>query len=228
MPYIQRKQSGFTLVEIAIVLVIIGLLMGGVLKGQELITNAKVRSMASGSDGVKAAYYAFMDRYRAIPGDWDATGANDANEAIPTASGTCSGNNNGSIDISYIESSCAWNQLSAAGFITGAYTNTAGQFTTANAPTNPFGGFFVLGNNPYFTGVATTRLNLLMGGNTSVAIAAELDRKMDDGLPNTGSIRQNLTAGNAYGYNSGACNTGAGATWDVAGALNTCMIVSIF
>ncbi|HVS27365.1 MAG TPA: prepilin-type N-terminal cleavage/methylation domain-containing protein, partial [Burkholderiales bacterium] len=49
-----RKQSGFTLIEIAIVLVIIGLLLGGVLKGQELITSARVRNLISQQDGIKA------------------------------------------------------------------------------------------------------------------------------------------------------------------------------
>ena len=62
-----RKQRGFTLIEIAIVLVIIGLLLGGVLKGQELITSARVRNLISTQDGVKAAYFGFLDRYRALP-----------------------------------------------------------------------------------------------------------------------------------------------------------------
>lgn len=57
-----QKQKGFTLVEIAIVLVIIGLLLGGVLKGQELITNAKIKSVTSDFDNISAAYYAYQDR----------------------------------------------------------------------------------------------------------------------------------------------------------------------
>ncbi|MDO9008307.1 MAG: prepilin-type N-terminal cleavage/methylation domain-containing protein, partial [Thiobacillus sp.] len=49
MPYpqIKRHQSGFTLIEIAIVLVIIGLLLGGILKGQELITQGRIRNVAN-------------------------------------------------------------------------------------------------------------------------------------------------------------------------------------
>src|SRR5512135_1570621 len=64
-----RKQQGFTLIEIAIVLVIIGLLLGGVLKGQELINAARVRNIAAQLDGVKIAYLGFQDRYRTYPGD---------------------------------------------------------------------------------------------------------------------------------------------------------------
>ena len=64
-----KRQSGFTLVEIAIVLVIVGLLLGGVLKGQELIDNAKVRNTISRMDELKAAVYGFQDRFNALPGD---------------------------------------------------------------------------------------------------------------------------------------------------------------
>ena len=65
-----RKQQGFTLIEIAIVLVIIGLLLGGILQGQSLINSARVRNLISQVDGVKAAFYGFQDRYRALPGDF--------------------------------------------------------------------------------------------------------------------------------------------------------------
>ena len=64
-----KKQTGFTLVEIAIVMVIIGLLLGGVLKGREMITNAKVKGIEAYFNGVTAALYSYQDRYRALPGD---------------------------------------------------------------------------------------------------------------------------------------------------------------
>src|SRR5258708_35563955 len=67
---IQKKQQrGFTLVEIAIVLVIIGLLIGGVLKGQELIYNQKVKSTYDAYRQYTAAMYGYQDRFKAIPGD---------------------------------------------------------------------------------------------------------------------------------------------------------------
>ena len=86
----KTKQSGFTLIEIAIVLVIIGLLLGGVLKGQELITSARVRNIADQNSGVQAAYYGFIDRYRQVPGDWPVV---NAVQAIPgvTTGGDASG-----------------------------------------------------------------------------------------------------------------------------------------
>src|SRR5881396_1316033 len=66
-----RKRStemGFTLVEIAIVLVIIGLLLGGILKGQEMITQAKIKNIVNDFNGT-VAVTSYQDRYRAIPGD---------------------------------------------------------------------------------------------------------------------------------------------------------------
>ena len=66
---IKHRQSGFTLVEIAIVLVIIGLLLGGILKGQEMITQARIKNVINDFNGITAAYFSYQDRYRAIPGD---------------------------------------------------------------------------------------------------------------------------------------------------------------
>ena len=65
----KTKQSGFTLVEIAIVLVIIGLLLGGILKGQEMITQAKIKNIINDFNGITAAMNSYQDRYRALPGD---------------------------------------------------------------------------------------------------------------------------------------------------------------
>src|SRR5450759_70145 len=65
----KTKQAGFTLVEIAIVLVIIGLLLGGILKGQEMITQAKIKNVVNDFNGITAAVNSYRDRYRALPGD---------------------------------------------------------------------------------------------------------------------------------------------------------------
>ncbi|MCK5668693.1 MAG: prepilin-type N-terminal cleavage/methylation domain-containing protein, partial [Gammaproteobacteria bacterium] len=97
-----KKQSGFTLVEIAIVLVIIGLLLGGILKGQELINSARVRNMADQNSGIQAAYFGFIDRYRQVPGDWLTAGSQGATAAIGVTINT-GGNGNGRIDNNLIE-----------------------------------------------------------------------------------------------------------------------------
>src|SRR5690348_15917103 len=89
----KRYTQGFTLIEIAIVLVIIGLLLGGVLKGQELITGARVRNLISQQDGVKAAFFGFQDRYRALPGDYASADTN-----INCTPACSKGNGNGRIE----------------------------------------------------------------------------------------------------------------------------------
>src|SRR6267378_4350238 len=64
-----KKTQGFTLVEIAIVLVIIGLLLGGILKGQEMITQAKIKNVIADFSGISAACRGYVDRHKKIPGD---------------------------------------------------------------------------------------------------------------------------------------------------------------
>ncbi len=136
------KSRGFTLIEIAIVLVIIGLLLGGVLKGQELITGARVRNLISQQDGIKAAFFGFQDRYRALPGDYAAATTTSA------ASVAANGNGNGRIEddatrqaASRMRRSLAWNHLTAAGFMNGSYTMASSSVTDPdadNTPSNPY------------------------------------------------------------------------------------------
>ena len=64
-----RAQAGFTLVELAIVMIIIGLLIAGVLKGQALIGNAKVTAQVAQIKSIDAATSTFKDMYAALPGD---------------------------------------------------------------------------------------------------------------------------------------------------------------
>ena len=133
-----RNSKGFTLIEIAIVLVIIGLLLGGVLKGQELITGARVRNLISQQDGIKAAFFGFQDRYRALPGDYASASAN------IKCTGICmNGNGNGRIEQNASgdrEDIIAWSHLTAAGFLNGSYSPPAAPPPTldANAPKNPY------------------------------------------------------------------------------------------
>ena len=93
----KRNQSGFTLIEIAIVLVIIGLLLGGVLKGQELINSAKVKNLAGDFKNIPVFIYGYQDKFKALPGDQTQTKLDDqfppaGTAAIATAAGTALGN----------------------------------------------------------------------------------------------------------------------------------------
>jgi prepilin-type N-terminal cleavage/methylation domain-containing protein len=187
-----RKSSGFTLIEIAIVLVIIGLLLGGVLKGQELITGARVRNLISQQDGIKAAFFGFQDRYRALPGDYAAAGAN---IKCPTAD--CpNGDGNGQIELANAaagaESLYAWTHLTAAGFLNGSYEYKAADTgpNDTNSPKNPYSVYLQLVYDAvYGDGTGSSKHNLKTGSQVPVEIIAEVDRKIDDGRPNSGAFQ---------------------------------------
>ena len=191
------RQKGFTLVEIAIVLVIVGLLLGGVMKGQELINSAKARSLVSKIKSVEVAWNTFQDRYQQRPGDF--------NQAVRDLGGpTVNGNGDGFVSME--ESNDVWSHLSIAGLITGSYdTNTTSSpwFCVNSCMDNGFGQPFNLSWHPW--GLAANGVwahRLLSGYMIPSTIVSEVDKKMDDGKPYTGTISL-IEA--AYG---GACFTG--------------------
>ena len=183
------KQKGFTLVEIAIVLVIIGLLLGGILKGQEMITQAKIKNVIADMSGVSAAMYGYQDRYRALPGD-DKAAATRWSSPAATAGTT----GNGVIEGVYAsatlthESMLYWDHLRRAGFVAGS-----GAENPFNAVSGKMGvqtgdgaGGGVLGT------AASTNLfaGLIMcSANLPDKIAISVDAQMDDGDGNAGSVR---------------------------------------
>ena len=182
-------QKGFTLVEIAIVLVIIGLLLGGILKGQEMITQAKIKNAVADFSGISAAYYGYQDRYRAIPGD-------DPN-ADKRWSGAVSGDGNGVVKGAYNaacpaplekgspESCLWWDDLRRSGFVPG------------NGGTQPFNAFAGI------LGVQTGNANdgsalggfaglIVCSANIPDKVAIAVDTQMDDGLIDKGTVRGEL------------------------------------
>jgi prepilin-type N-terminal cleavage/methylation domain-containing protein len=237
----KQRQGGFTLVEIAIVLVIIGLLLGGILKGQELINSARVRNLADTTAGIQAAYYGFIDRYRRVPGDWSNTAASEA-IGVAVIGG---GNDNGRLDNTtpaaadtYNEANALWEQLSKAGFIQGAYEgtpNTEPNTTNNLAPLNAFNNVITIGRTADYeaTGVAQVRLNVVMGRGVPVSIMRELDVKLDDGVPDTGVVRATLETPTTFalalewGGREAAC-IDAAPIWNVAVDAQDCNAVYLY
>lgn len=130
---------GFSLVELSIVLVILGLLTGGILAGQSLIRAAELRAIPTEYQRYDAARYSFRDKYMGLPGDisnatrfWGDNNAACADAAIPNGTpGTCNGNADGILTAPLAASATGerfqfWTQLALAGLIEGTYTGLAG------------------------------------------------------------------------------------------------------
>jgi len=191
-----RTNSGqlvFTLVEIAIVLVIIGLLLGAILKGQEMITQARIKSVINDFNGISAAYASYQDRYRALPGDDPRAGTRWAGPApAPVAvsgngDGTLQGlynaNPAGASPVTAEESNLFWWHMRIAGFIPGATTGAG----VGSQPTNAFGGKIGAQN----AGGAALGLSGLIVCSAGVPdkVAIAVDTQMDDQASASGSIR---------------------------------------
>jgi prepilin-type N-terminal cleavage/methylation domain-containing protein len=188
----RSQQSGFTLVEIAIVLVIIGLLLGGILKGQELINSAKVKNLANDFRVIPTYVYAYQDKFRSLPGD-DSTAASHVTCAAPCQNGNGNGVINGNWDsvTATDESWQFWGHVRAANLTSGSTTWTAAATSDPYVPKNAVGG--QLGINS----AVTPQLQITgMAGTYQVCsagvlgkFALQLDIQMDDGNTGTGSLR---------------------------------------
>jgi prepilin-type N-terminal cleavage/methylation domain-containing protein len=116
-----NKQTGFTLIELAIVLVIIGLLLGGVLRGQELINSAKVKNMARDFQNVQVYIYGYQDKFKALPGDDTAAAAHVNGTPGATVANRGNGVINGAWDTATDgdESCVFWQHVRLAGLAPG-------------------------------------------------------------------------------------------------------------
>jgi prepilin-type N-terminal cleavage/methylation domain-containing protein len=184
----KNNQSGFTLVEIAIVLVIIGLLLGGVLKGQELIDQSKIKRVVNDFNNVTAAYYTYQDRYKFMPGD-------DLNAATRWASSPAaptSGNGDSIITATLAqvflaaangENGLAWQHLRLSGLVTG---DTSTNAVSIIPELTPFGSRYGIGASASAFGFGVAPI---FCASLPPKAAEQLDRQQDDGNPQTGNIR---------------------------------------
>ena len=227
-----KLSRGFTLIEIAIVLVIIGLLLGGILKGQELITGARVRNLISQQDGIKAAFFGFQDRFRALPGDYASASTNINNVSQ-------NGNGNGRIESNATapafthEELLAWNHLTAAGFLNGSFAVTSGDTipTDANNPKSPYSVYIqIIYDAVYGAGGGASKHNLKTGNQVPVEIVAEVDRKIDDGLPYAGGFEYSTYVPSGTPLTPGDCVLTAATppTWNISGGSTNCGGASLF
>jgi prepilin-type N-terminal cleavage/methylation domain-containing protein len=216
------KQKGFTLVEIAIVLVIVGLLIGGVLKGQEMITNAKLKRIESDNAGMAAAMFSYQDRYLQLPGDDGGAGGRFTIYSGGTVLDKANGDGDGVIGdgggdgwkttvvstnwtdnlstatASGEEESKFFGHLRAAGLVPG------GSGTDPTRPTNAYGGLIGIQNGSLLIGG-----HVVIFGQIEGAIAKILEARLDDGAADTGRIQSNESTG-SNGMNIAATSDGSG------------------
>lgn len=240
-----RRTQGFSLVELAIVLVIIGLIVGGILTGQDLIRSSELSSLQSDANKIKTAVNTFRLKYNGMPGDiinatsyWGAEASCPGSVGTAQVTGTCNGNNNGMIDYTTWtanqEHYRAWEQLTLAGLLPGSYTGRAATASVAtagvaetNMPAHKLNGMYSLlwaqGWASYFS--YTGHVINAYGSAIDAAFltppeAASIDGKYDDGSPTTGII---FSRGSSTlpGCTSSDTST---ATYVLSGTTSTCFI----
>lgn len=192
-----EKHLGFSLIELAIVLVIAGLLLAGVMRGQELIANAKVKSLASDFRNIPAYFYAYQDRFRVLPGD-DHNAVSHVNGTNPTSSqpqnGLIQGDWNSTTNTD--ESFLLWQHLRLAGLATGPTDVNSSQYAARNSEGGRLGVTSV-GALGVVTAGTFTSAHAMCSDAILGRYAQQLDTMMDDGAGNSGMMRilQNGTAG---------------------------------
>lgn len=219
-----KKEQGFTLVELAIVMIIIGLLIGGVLKGQQLIENAKVTAAISEFKSFQTAMISFKDSYGALPGDMS--------NASRRLSGCATGNSNNCTDgngdaiiggvttniatfntLGSAETLQAWKHLALADLITGvdptAGTAAADLAWGATMPKSSMrGGYVIIYNNDQWGNAEYGHVIRMQNGMQAINSGAgaapasplqayQIDIKLDDGIPQEGLITSDDAQGGA-------------------------------
>lgn len=235
-------RQGFSLVELSIVLVILGLLTGGILGGQSLIKAAELRSVTTERQQWQTAINVFKGKYFALPGDmanasqfWGAAasggGGTTCSDVISTDEATCDGNGDGNIELTedgiwthgYLR---AWQHLANAGLITGTYTGTRHPDGTNHSTWHVIGWNIPMAKVSSSTGwgiCASDWASFGRGERNFIILGApgwtaetcgigyasalsgqdawQVDTKLDDGNPATGSI----TA--IHGYEDAGCTS---------------------
>ncbi|MGB4811211.1 MAG: prepilin-type N-terminal cleavage/methylation domain-containing protein [Methylophilaceae bacterium] len=199
----KKQQSGFTLIELAIVLVIIGLLLGGVLKGQELINSAKVKNLANDFRTIPVFIYGYQDKFKSLPGD-------DKN-AVAHVGAAKPGNGDGALNGKWYdvktddtETYNFWQHVRLANLAPGVTDVANADWRPTNADGNPIG---IMGG----TNVAANAAMKDSSGNAikgSYIICSkgilgkyvtQIDVTMDDGVSNTGSMMATLSSADTLG-----------------------------
>lgn len=179
-------ENGFSVLELAFLLLVIGLLFGGITTGRELIVSAKARSLINQQEELRMAFFSFQDRFQFPPGDYS--------EAIRNIGATRNGDGDGRIEGSReggTENILAWEHLSRAGLISDRFTYSASAPYDNAVPRNPFGPHLDLAFDNWYGSPANAPPkihNIKTGNGIAAAILREVDLKIDDNNALTGKF----------------------------------------
>lgn len=191
-----NKQTGFTLIELAIVLVIIGLLLGGVLRGQELINSARVKSLITELKNTQVYIYGYQDRFRAVPGDDQQAAAHVGGAPAATAGHVQNAVIQGAWDSATPtdESYLYWQHVRLAGLATGSTTVGAATYP----PLNSSGGRIGIQSVNGFAIAGLQGAYVVCSAGILGRFAEQIDVTIDDGVTDAGSVRAFVDAGAAW------------------------------
>ena len=208
MRYNQTARAGFSLIELSIVLVIIGLIIGGVVTGRQIMRNAQITNTVNAIQAYQAQIQTYMQNYGAIPGN--DSGATTRFPSAGVSNGSGSGTLGGSFDSATVtdESRLLWAHMRAAELVK---NQVAGTSNTLQPP-NVFSGIFGFQHSAF--GGALTG-NVLCLNGIPADVAAALDARLDDGGSNSGSIQSMVSTGVVGEAVSGtvAASYGVGTTY---------------
>ncbi len=233
-----RTARGHTLLEGVLFLLIAGMLVQAVLFGQNLIHDARVRSVIAQQDAAESAVLAFQDRYRALPGDYA-----EASLHIGCVPGPClDGDGNGRVEHGNAdalrEDILAWTHLAAGGFLENEFSMQDPGVTAPsneNTPASVFGTYMHLASDDLWGSSLNDaqRVNIKTGNMIPVEILQQVDSKTDDGRPGSGRFQFSTYAAAgvapAAGGSEGACTDldSVDAAWDVRSGQGNCGAVTL-
>ena len=204
MEYIKNNQKGFTLIEMSVVLVIVGLVVGGLVIGRDMILNANARAVISQIQSYNTAYNIFKNKYGNSPGDLGANRATSFGFSVGTGNPSFLGN--GRLDDGAVQTignagidgelADFWVHLSEANLINGVYVDGgASPVSGINYPATKMkkGGIIAVSTNSvnYWligigNGTTNTSFDTALGTGITPTESFNVDNKIDDGKVNTG------------------------------------------
>ena len=201
---LNHRLAAFSLIELTVVLAIVGVLMGAIFKGQDLLDVAKIRSVVHDFQHIKVAIHNYQDTYGVLPGD-------DSTALTRFGNGVVNGNGNGQIDAG--ESAQVWVHL-----------NKAGDWESTVAPASKFGGNYDIVSLPDQT-MPGNWIRLSKDNGQALLTPKQVQKlmsKIDEGHASSDATQGMLRAKEGQGATAGQCLNGGNLNLTVKEA--TCVV----